>query len=32
MRTLPFTLPFAHEGRDTFVGTVISKLHQIGVH
>ena len=32
MRTLPVTLPFPHKGRNTFVGTVISKLYKIGMH
>ena len=32
IRTLPFAFPFPHEGRNPFIGTVISQLHQIGVH
>jgi len=32
IRPLPFALPFPHEGRNPFIGTVIAQLHQIGVH
>jgi len=32
IRALAFAFPFTNEGRNTLVGTVISQLHQIGVH
>lgn len=32
MRTLVFTIPVPHKGRNALVRTVMSKLHQIGVH
>ena len=32
IRTLPCARPFPHEGRNPFIGTFISQLHQIGVH
>ena len=32
MRPLAFAFPFPNEGRNPFIGTVISQLHQIGMY
>ena len=32
MRPLPFAFPCTNEGGNALIGTVISQLHQIGVH